>query len=562
MSRPSRLENDIPYLLDRLIAAGEGAETIEEKMRLVHVIRSHSRETSERLDRFLIEQTTQWRASLDEAREYQQQLEAMFEKLTSPPWYPAVFLGLAPMGQSQAAMVAQGGAWSVVRISDEVDPFSLQTGDEVLLNGERNVLLSRSSRFLDAGEIASFDRYTSDGRMVIRHRDEEKVVWASGQLSRMELKQGDLVRWNHNVLVAFEKIERTQDSSLFLEEVPDITFDDIGGLGNQIRNLLRSLKLHIHHPEIARKYRLEPKRSVLLVGPPGTGKTMIAKALANWLRDSSRSKQVRFMNIAPGSLRSMWYGETERQYREAFRIAREMGREQPEIPVVMFFDEVDSVGAVRGSSINNIDDRVMPALMAELDGLRDRGNIMVVAATNRRDTIDPALLRAGRLGDMVLEVPRPDARAAREIFAKYLAGREAFARPGQSQHAAQQEMIEAAVAKIYSPNSDNELATITFRDGTRRVVHASDLISGASIKNMVGEAGNLASEREVEEGVSGLHLSDLMAAIASEFESLAGALAPENCHAHLTNLQRGVGVVSVEPSQRKVARPYLHLNAA
>jgi proteasome-associated ATPase len=376
------------------------------------------------------------------------------------------------------------------------------------------------------------------------------------------LKQGDLVRWNHNALVAFEKIERAQDSSLFLEEVPDITFDDIGGLGRQIKSLLRSLKLHIHNPDVARRYRLEPKKSVLLVGPPGTGKTMIAKALANWLRECSRSNRVRFMNIAPGSLRNMYYGESERKYREAFRIAREMGREEPEIPVVMFFDEVDSIGAVRGSSINNIDDRVMPALMAELDGLRDRGNIMVVAATNRRDTIDPALLRAGRLGDMTLEVPRPDARAAREIFAKHLAGRESFARAGQSLQSAQQEMIEAAVAKIYSPNSDNQLATIIFRDGNRRTVRASDLISGASIKNVVEGASNLAAEREVEEGVSGLHLSDLMAAIASEFEGLAGALSPENCHVHLTDLRRSVGVVGVEPVQRKVARPYLHLNAA
>ncbi|HEY7545994.1 MAG TPA: AAA family ATPase [Blastocatellia bacterium] len=562
MSRHSRLEIDIPYLLDRIVAVGDGAETVEEKMRLARHIRSHSTETAEQFDRFLIEQITAWRASLDEAREHQQQLEAMFEKLTSPPWYPAVFLGLAPVGDSQAAMVAQGGAWSVVRIGDEVDPLSLQLGDEVLLNGERNVVIGKSARFHDAGEIASFDRYTSDGRMVIRHRDEEKVVWASGQLSRVELKQGDLVRWNHSVLVAFEKVERTQDSSLFVEEIPDITFDDIGGLSSQIKNLLRSLRLHIHHPEIARKYRLRQKRSVLLVGPPGTGKTMIAKALANWLKSRSRSNRVRFMNITPGSLRSMWYGESERQYREAFRIAREMGREEPEVPVVMFFDEVDSIGAVRGSSINNIDDRVMPALMAELDGLQDRGNVMVVAATNRRDTIDPALLRAGRLGDLVLEVPRPEAKAAREIFAKHLTGREIHARAGQSQQSARQEMIEAAVAKIYSPNSDNELATITFRDGNRRVVRASDLISGASIENIVEAGGNLSGEREVEEGTSGLYLSDLMAAIANEFESMAGALAPENCHAHLTRLPRSVGVVSVEPVQRKVIRPYLHLNAA
>lgn len=562
MSRSSRLETDIPYLLERIVAVGEGAETIEEKMRLAHYIRSHAVETAEQLDRFLIEQITAWRANVDEAREHQQRLEAMFEKLTSPPWYPAVFLGLAPVGESQAAMVAQGSAWSVVRIGDEVDPYSLQTGDEVLLNGERNAVIGKSARFHDAGEVASFDRRTADGRMVIRHRDEEKVVWASGQLARTELKQGDLVRWNHSALVAFEKIEQAQNSSLLLEEIPDLTFDDIGGLSSQIRSLLRSLKLHIHHSEIARKYTLRRKRSVLLVGPPGTGKTMIAKALANWLKDVSRSGRVRFMNITPGSLRSMWYGESERQYREAFRIAREMGREDPEVPVVMFFDEVDSIGAVRGSSINNIDDRVMPALMAELDGMEDRGNIMVVAATNRRDTIDPALLRPGRLGDLVLEVPRPEAKAAREIFTKHINGREVYTRHGQSQQSARQEMIEAAVAKIYSPNSDNELATIIFRDGNRRAVRASDLISGASIENIVEAAGNLAGEREVEEGDSGLHLSDLMTAIESEFESLAGALAPENCHAHLTTLPRSVGVVSVEPVQRKVARPYLHLNAA
>jgi proteasome-associated ATPase len=559
----TRQDADIAQLLNQLTAVGDEAPSIEEKVQIVHLIRGQSRDSGSQVDRFLIDEVTRMRVGLDEALSNHIKLQSMLDELTRPPWHPAIFLGLAPMENRDAAMVMSGNSREVVTISEEVDPFSLAVGDEVLLGNEFNVVLGKSPyNFFQTGETASFDRYIDGRRLVLKDRDDEVIVDAADSLSRSELKAGDLVRWDRKVLMAFEKIERSKGTDLFLEETPQEGFGNIGGLDRQIEELQRSIRLHLYHADTVRKYQLRQKGSVLLVGPPGTGKTMMARALANWLATISESGRARFMNIKPASLHSMWYAQSEANYREAFRVAREAGDQEPEVPVVMFFDEVDSLGASRGQSLMRVDDRVLTAFMTELDGLDSRGNVLVVAATNRRDAIDPALLRPGRLGDLVLEVPRPNMRAAREIFSKHLQAEVPYAVEGFGSTAARREIIESAVSKIYSPNGDSDLLTITFRDGKRRTVRAKELISGATIAKIALTAKERACVEEIESDQPGVRLNHVLSAIADELDSMTSALTPANCRHHLTDLPQDVDVVRVEPIQRKVARPHSYLHVA
>ncbi len=563
MLRRARNEIELPYLIEQLTAAGDNAPGLEQKLELLRAAREHSRDAAQKLDEALLQEQARLRRGLREAHESQRKLKAVLDKLGATPWHPATFLGAATTAEQDAAMVAFGSVRRVVGFADGVDSASLEIGDEVLLGNELNVIVGSSPyRAFGSGETAVFDRYAGDDRVVLRSRDEEVVVDLAGALRDEPLRSGDRVRFDRNLWLAFEKLERSSGAQLFLEETPEETFDAIGGLDAQIEKLQRSILLHAHHRDTVKRYRLPRKGSVLLVGPPGTGKTMLARAFANWLAQLSPSRRARFMNVKPASLHSVWYSQSEANYREAFRVAREAGEQEPEVPVVMFFDEVDAIGGTRGESLMRVDDRVLTAFMTELDGLESRGNILVVAATNRRGALDPALLRPGRLGDLLLEVPRPNLNAARAIFAKHLSEEIPYAGEAGSGAAARREIIEAAVARIYSPNGEGELAKLTFRDGKLRSVRGADLISGAMIASIARAAVERACLREVEAREAGVRPADLFEAIADELESQARALTPANCHRYLADLPQDVDVVRVEHMERRVGRPHRYLNVA
>ncbi len=568
---PARAHTDeetVLELLKLLTTHGGAALSDDQKLELLYRYRGQSEQVSRDLDGRLIRLISRCQGAIEELRSGQAQQKAIIDQLTAFPWHPAVFLQTEPTPEGEQALVLYGNSPRLVGLADEVDVADLVKGDTVYLSHELNVILAQAAHEIGRfGDTATFERLTADGRAIVSCRDEEKVAELVGAVSADELKKGDLVRWRPETGLVFEKLERASGEHLLLQETPQETFENVGGLETQIGQLKRVVALHFRHPEMVRRYGLRRTGSVLLEGPPGTGKTLLARALANYMAKLSPSSRSLWIHCRPGGLNSKWFGQTEANYREVFRVARELAAANPDATVIVFFDEVDSIGIARGSGMQEgsgrIEDRVQTAFMSELDGLETRApNILVVAATNRREVLDPALARAGRLGDVVIKIPRPSMKAAMDIFAKHLRADIPYARNGHGGDllATRQEIINTAVSRAYAPNADNAVATILFRDGKQQTVRAADLINGATIANIARSAVEKACVRELETGEVGIQLNDVLSAMTDELETAARMLTPFNCRQHLTGLPQDVGVASVEPVVRKVARPHRFMN--
>lgn len=529
-----------------------------EQLALLLSLRSQSPEAAAAVDRSLLAQIGRLRSGLLGAREHLGELREVLDRLSAPPWHTGLYLGPIVTGGVRAAAVTCNGSVRIVSFADGVSADGLAVGDTVLVGADMNVIMQRLSDPLPrTADTAEFHGTMADGRLILRHRDEEVLVAAAPNLDTATLAAGERVRWDRGAGLAFERVERTAASPLFLEDTPAEGFERIGGLDAEIAAITKSLRLHMLHPEIANRYRVQRVASILLVGPPGTGKTMIARALANWLAQHATGRRARFMSIKPGELHSMWYGQSEANYREAFRVARQVGDEDPGTPVVMFFDEVDAVCATRGKHAAHVDDRVLTSFMAELDGLKTRGNIVVVAATNRRDALDPAVARPGRLGDLIVEIPRPGMKAATAVFEKHLPPDVPYqVDDAGDATASRRRLIDIAVARLYAPNGEGEVASIMFRDGSRRAIRASDLMSGARIANIARAGIERACVRDLERGESGIAARDLLDAIENEVSGIVSALTPVNCHAFISNLPQDLAVVRVEPAARRVRHPH------
>jgi proteasome-associated ATPase len=543
---------------------GDDSLPIDERLAmLVHLRQRRSRGADQGdagIDRMLLEKIARLHGALSTVQEEHGELREIIRRLTAPPCFPAVYLAATNTPQVQGALVQTDNERRVVEFGEGILPGELNSGDEVFLSQERNCVIARSDTqsFL-TGEVATYNRSTVDGRLVLRSRDEEIVVLSTTALRAAGLKAGDGVRFSRSMGLAFEKIEPSKGEDYFLESTPSDSFEEIGGLDREIEALKRLLTLHIFHPGTAGKYRLRRKKAVLMEGPPGNGKTKLARATCAWLATLSQSGRSHFINVKPGALNSMWYGATEQRYRDIFRVAREAAGQDTDVPVVMFWDEVDAVGGNRGESAHRIDDRILNTFMAELDGLEDRGNIVILAATNRLDSMDPAVLRAGRLGDLVLHVPQPGGKAARAILGRHLPAEIPYAANGEGPAAAREALLDLAVAQLFAHNGDTELADLTLRDGKHRKVRAADLVSGAQLEAIAQSAVERACVRDAEGGPAGVNSADMSAAVSDFFVAAPRALTPRNARNYLRDLPQDIDVVRIDLAERRVNHPHRYL---
>ncbi len=564
MPRRTRQRIDDAALLDLLEQISgvnrEAPPSLADQFMLVMQARGQAADPTT-IDRWLLYEIDELRQGLDEARHSQTELRRLHEHMTSPPWFTGVFLR-AIDGTPARAVVAYQQTPRVVVLGENLAIERLSAGDDVLLTSDLNMVLDKLTPSVTrACEVADFVCVLADGRVMLKSHDGEVVVRAAGAFDATALTPGARVRWDPALAIAYESLPRSATPSPFIVDTPTERFEDIGGLDPVIARLKRAVRLHVQHPEVAARYGLKRASSVLLVGPPGTGKTMLARGLAHWLGELSAGGRARFLSIKPNALSSMWWGQSEANYREVFRAARELGEADPSVPVVLFFDEVDSIGTTRSTgTAARVDDRVLTSFMTELDGLEPRGNVLVAAATNRRDALDPALLRPGRLGDMVVEIPRPNRAAARSILERHMP----LSAPYVSDEAAlgRHDVLERTISTLYAPNGLGEVATLTFRDGSRQALHACDLVNGAMLANIARVAIERASVRDIDTGEVGITAADALDAAADEVASAVATLTPTNCHAHVAGLPQDMSVVRVEPTRNRPRRPHRFLSVA
>ena len=500
------------FTLSDLDQANRRIEMLEEKLLEARGQLAQTRSSNEKLT-ITIQQTRDQIAALREE----------VEKLTQPP---AVYGTFIDFNDDGSVDIFASGRKMRVALHPGLDPGQIERGNEVVLNESFSVIGVRDAD--GQGEVVTVKEVLDERRVLVYARaDEERVVELADALRDIKLRSGDalLLDVRSNLLV--EKLLRQEAEELVLEEVPDISYADVGGLDEQIESITDAVELPYLHRALFQDYQLPAPKGILLYGPPGCGKTLIAKAVANSLSQKvaeltgNRNVRSYFLNIKGPELLNKYVGETERQIRLVFQRAREKAEEG--VPVIIFFDEMDSLFRTRGTGISSdMESTIVPQLLAEIDGVESLRDVIVIGATNREDLIDPAILRPGRL-DVKIKIERPNAEAAAQIFERYLHGElpidESLIRElgGGDREKAVRVMIEDTVTQMYRIDDANRFLEVTYQGGDKEILYFKDFASGAMIENIVRRAKKLAVKREIAGKGRGLVAADLFESIRQEF---------------------------------------------
>jgi proteasome-associated ATPase len=525
-ARAARLEKETHDLTNQLAFLEEEVGTLRRRLsespRQVRGLEDRLAEAQASISG-LTTQNERLASTLKEARDQIIALKEEVDRLAQPPSGYGYYLASHEDGTVD---VFTGGRKLRVSVSPAVDADDLRRGQEVMLNEAMNVV--EALHFERQGDVVMLKEVLEGGdrALVIGHTDEERIVMLADSLRDAPLRAGDSLLLEARSGYVYERIPKSEVEELVLEEVPDIDYESIGGLRDQIEQIRDAVELPFLHKDLFVEHYLKPPKGILLYGPPGCGKTLIAKAVANSLakkvaaagKGEGRSY---FLNIKGPELLNKYVGETERHIRLVFQRAREKASEGT--PVIVFFDEMDSIFRTRGSGVSSdVENTIVPQLLSEIDGVEGLENVIVIGASNREDMIDPAILRPGRL-DVKIKIERPDAEAARDIFSKYVIPElplhaDDLAEHGGSTEATIHAMIQRTVERMYSETEENRFLEVTYANGDKEVLYFKDFNSGAMIENIVARAKKMAIKDFLESGQKGIRVNHLLTACIDEFK--------------------------------------------
>ncbi|HEV8540705.1 MAG TPA: proteasome ATPase [Nitrospiraceae bacterium] len=530
--RLSTFRDSVKKLTERLSdGEPEPVRKNDEPMREVEKLRTQIQSMEDELrqlhqSRYQLEQAHKQNekltATLQEAKAQIEALREEVDKLTAPPSTYAIFSSL---NSDSTANVYVSGRKMKVNVHPSIKTKELRKGQEVILNEAFNVIESRG--FDGQGEVVRLkDLLEGKRALVTLHFDEEKVADLGEPLLAERLSVGDHLLYDARSGYVIEKLPKSEAEELVLEEVPDVSYEHIGGLAKELEQVRDAVELPFLHPKLFAEHKLSPPKGVLLYGPPGCGKTLIAKAVANSIAKKLKhltGKEVRsfFLHVKGPELLNKYVGESERQVREVFKKAKERAADGN--PVIVFFDEMDALFRTRGSGISSdIESTIVPQFLSEIDGVERLRNVIVIGASNRQDLIDPAVLRAGRL-DVKIKISRPDMLAAREIFSKYVTpdlpfGADEVERHGGDRRALVDRLIGLTVDAMYAMSEENKFLEVTYVSGEKEILYFKDFSSGALIEGIVSRAKKHAIKRMLATEEKGIKADDLLRAIREEFK--------------------------------------------